>query len=100
MITDAKYMGGYSILVRFDDGVERLADFTDFMFTSSLPVVKKYRNVDLFKQFYINSWGLCWGDNEFDINPVDIYNGKFDANGQSVDGECIACDDDSKYNCH
>lgn len=22
---------------------------------------------------------LCWGDNEFDLNPMNIYNGKYDA---------------------
>lgn len=22
---------------------------------------------------------LCWGDNEFDLNPMNIYQGKYDA---------------------
>ncbi len=79
MITDATYQGNYKILVRFDDGTKRLTDFFPFISTSRLPIVKKYLNKELFQQFYFNNWGLCWGDNEFDINPLDIYNGKFDA---------------------
>ena len=79
MITNATYQGNYNILVQFDDGTTRLTDFFPFLSSSKFAFVRKYLNKDLFRQFYFNSWGLCWGDNEFDINPIDIYNGKFDA---------------------
>ena len=79
MITKAQYKGNYKILVHFSDGTHHLADFSRFISQSHLPSVRKYLNLDLFQQFYFNEWGLCWGDNEFDINPMDIYNGVFDA---------------------
>ena len=79
MIKNASYMGGYRILVTFSDGTERLIDLHDFISRSGLPNVRKYLDTDLFRGFYVCEWGLCWGDNEFDINPVDIYNGVFDA---------------------
>ena len=79
MITDASYQGGYKILVSFDDNTTRLADFYAFLSQSQSPHVRKYLDLDLFKRFYFNQWGLCWGDNEFDINPIDIQNGVFDA---------------------
>ena len=79
MITNATYQGDYRILVQFDDGVKRLADFLPFISSSKFAFVRKYLNKDLFRQFYVNNWGLCWGDNDFDINPQDIHDGKFDA---------------------
>jgi hypothetical protein len=32
----------------------------------------------LFKQFRIEDGTICWGDNEFDLNPVNIYKGDYD----------------------
>ena len=78
MIQSAEYKGDYKILVTFDDGVKKLADFYPFISTCRFAYVKKYLNKELFKQFYFNDWGLCWGDNEFDINPENIRNGKYD----------------------
>jgi len=33
----------------------------------------------MLKQFHIKMGMLCWGDNEFDLNPMNIYKGKYDA---------------------
>lgn len=78
MITEAQYKGDYKILVCFDDGTMHLADFRGFISQSALPCVRKYLDLDLFRQFSVNEWGLCWGENEFDINPLSIHNGDFD----------------------
>lgn len=74
MIKEAIYIEDYKILVKFHDGVERLLDLQTFLQNVALPNVRKYLDPELFKTFYITPWGLCWGDNEWDINPIDIYN--------------------------
>jgi len=78
MITNAKYISDYKIEITFFDNTIKNIDLKKFLFKSKNPFVKKYRNLELFKQFRIDDGDICWGDNEFDINPVSIYRGEFD----------------------
>lgn len=78
MIKKATYKGDYKILVLFSDGTEKLADFSRFIQESKLSCVRKYMDKNLFRKFRYDDWGLSWGDNEFDINPMNIYNGLYD----------------------
>ena len=36
-------------------------------------------DLNLFKQFYFENWAVRWGDNECDLNPMEIYYGEFEA---------------------
>jgi hypothetical protein len=78
MIVKATYLKDYQLRVYFDDGFIREIDLYPFMSSSNHPLIKKFLNKKLFKKFVVDDWGLRWGDNEFDINPVNIYEGKFD----------------------
>ena len=49
------------------------------MSKSKHPLIRKFLNKNLFKDFRIEDGTLCWGDNEFDINPHNIRNGIYDA---------------------
>ena len=80
MIKKAKYIDDYKIEIVFSDNTIRNIDLKDFLFKSQDPYVKKYINKKLFKQFRIKNGDICWGDNEFDLNPFNICNGKFDYN--------------------
>jgi len=78
MIQFAEYIADYKIKVTFIDGAIRKIDLKPFLLKSIHPLVRKYLDVDLFKKFKIEQSALCWGENEFDINPMSIYNGDFD----------------------
>jgi hypothetical protein len=79
MIEKATYLHDYLIEVIFKDHTARVIDLEYFFKTSSLKLVKKFAKPKLFKQFRIEDGVLCWGDNECDINPHNIYAGKYDA---------------------
>lgn len=79
MIQKAEYIKDYQIKVYFADGKIRTIDLFNFLSTSNHPLINKFLDMELFKQFRIEMGTLCWGDNEFDLNPMNIYKGKYDA---------------------
>ncbi len=79
MITQATYLTDYRIRVLFDDGTRRDIDLYGFLSSSKMPLVRKYLDLEKFRQFKIEDGTLAWGDNEFDLNPINIYKGKYDA---------------------
>lgn len=79
MIKKAEYIKDYQIKVYFIDGKIRTIDLFNFLSTSNHPLISKFLDMELFKQFRIEMGTLCWGDNEFDLNPISIYKGKYDA---------------------
>jgi hypothetical protein len=79
MIEKAKYISEYKIEVTFKDGLVKLIDLKPFLSQSKHHLVKKFLDIELFKKFRIEHGALAWGDNEFDISPISIYRGDFDA---------------------
>ena len=79
MIKKAEYIKDYQIKVYFTDGKITTIDMFNFLSTSNHPLISKFLDMELFKQFRIEMGTLCWGDNEFDLNPMNIYSGKYDA---------------------
>ncbi|MDR2149146.1 MAG: DUF2442 domain-containing protein [Tannerella sp.] len=78
-ITEATYLHDYLIEVRFKDGTIRTIDLESFFKSSRLQLVRKFYPLELFRQFRVEDGVLCWGDNECDINPNNIYSGIYDA---------------------
>ena len=79
-IVNAEYAGDYKLLITFEDGQKRLADFYGFISKSLHPSIKKYLNKAMFQQFEIDDYEIHWGT-QFDIDPYDIYYGEFEADG-------------------
>jgi hypothetical protein len=81
MIKKAKYLYDYLIEVTFYDNSIRVVDLEDFFKTAKNPLVRKHAPLNRFKKFHVDTeiGALCWGDNECDINPHNIYEGKYDA---------------------
>jgi len=79
MIQKAEYIKDYQIDVYFSDGKKRKIDLFNFLSTSNHPLITKYLDIERFKQFRVEMGTICWGDNEFDLNPYHIYKGKYDA---------------------
>ena len=75
-ITGAKYMGDYSIKIRFADGTEKQVDFKPFLSNSLHPSVSKYLNEDLFKEFEIINGNLNWNDYNLIFPVSELYDGK------------------------
>ena len=76
MIKKAKYLSGHKLKIEFEDGKVVTIDFEKFVFKSEHPLMNKFQDIELFKKFRIDDGVLCWGDNEMDFNPADLYTGK------------------------
>ena len=79
MVIKDKYLKDYEVVVYFSNGQIRQIDLLPFLESTNLALVKKYLDKSLFKNVRVEYGTICWGDNEFDINPLDIYNGVFEA---------------------
>ena len=79
MIKQATYLADYRIKVLFDDGTSRDIDLYGFLSQSRLPIIRQYLDLDKFRQFRVEDGTLAWGDTEFDLNPINIYKGQYDA---------------------
>ncbi len=77
LIRNATYLKDYQIKIEFIDGTVRIIDLKDFVFSSPVPLVKKYRDIKLFKTFSIEDGILTW-NGDFDLNPLNVYQGKYD----------------------
>ena len=77
-IKTARYIKNYQIEITFTDGLKRVIDLGPFLKKSTHYLIRKYLDVQLFKQFRVETGTICWGDNDFDLNPVNIYQGKYD----------------------
>ena len=77
-ILKAEYIDGYQLKVYFNDGAIRIINLYAFLISSKNHLIRKFKNIELFKQFRVEDGTLCWGDNEFDLNPANIYNGEYD----------------------
>ena len=71
-VVSAIYKGEYKIEVTFEDGATGIVDFSKFLNKGG--VFKKFRNIEFFKNFRINSelGVLTWGG-EVDIAPETLY---------------------------
>ncbi len=79
MITNAIYLTGYRIEVEFDNGSKRTIDLQNFLESSNNKLIRKFLKLSLFQKFKVEDGTLAWGDNEFDLNPMNIESGKYDA---------------------
>jgi len=79
IIRKAKYVGSYLIEITFYDDTVRVVDLETFFTTSKFGLIRKFAPLSKFRTFRIEDGTLCWGDNECDINPHSIYEGRYDA---------------------
>ncbi|PKP42465.1 MAG: hypothetical protein CVT95_12485 [Bacteroidetes bacterium HGW-Bacteroidetes-12] len=80
-IVTIKHIRNYLLEVVYENGTIKKIDLENFLKSSSHPLIRKYLDVNLFSQVYLDEFGTpCWGDNEFDINPENILNDKYTVN--------------------
>jgi len=77
-IATIKHIANYRLEVVYENGIIKIIDLENFLKSSDHPLIRKYLDVNLFSQVYLDEYGVpCWGDNEFDISPESILNDKY-----------------------
>lgn len=80
-IVTIKHIDNYKLEVVYENGTKKIIDLEEFLKSSNHPLIRKYLDVNLFSQVYLDEFGTpCWGDNELDINPENILNDKYTFN--------------------
>jgi hypothetical protein len=68
-VTKAKYVSGYLIEVKFNDGTKKVIDFEPWL---TGPIFKPLKNKHYFKKFFIDGPTITW-PNGADIAPETLY---------------------------
>ena len=71
-VTKAKYVKGYLIEVKFNDGTKKVIDFEPWL---SGPIFKPLKSKAYFKRFFIDGPTIAW-PNGADIAPETLYAAK------------------------
>jgi hypothetical protein len=74
-ITEVEYVHGYKLRIAFNDGHESLVDFEPFLRKSYHPDIRKYLDLDLFRNWTIDYGNLQWNDFELIFPTSDLYAG-------------------------
>jgi hypothetical protein len=69
-VIEAKHVGGYSIKVKFNDGTEKLVDFTSYIGRGG--IFSELKDKEYFKRFFVDLNTVCW-PNGADIAPETLY---------------------------
>ena len=75
-IESAEHAGEYKVKLLFDNGIERIVDFSRFLGNSRNPHIRKYLDVNKFKCFAIQNGDLQWNDYDLCFPIADLYDGK------------------------
>ncbi len=83
-VSDAFYMGGYQIVLSFNDGEKQTIDFQPFLISSHHPSVRAFLDPVRFSQFELRRGELIWGDYELCFPIMDLYNNKLLHDGEHL----------------
>ena len=70
------YVDGYKLRVKFSDGNERIVDFGPFLENALNPLIRKYLDLDKFKNFTVEYGDLFWNDYDLCFPIADLYEGR------------------------
>ena len=71
-VTDARYLDGYRLWVRFSDGVEGTVDLTDLIARDPRLIVQALRDLHTFSALRAEMDTVVWS-NGFDLAPEYLY---------------------------
>ena len=72
----AEYIQKYKLRLRFSDDTERTVDFGNFLKRSLNPLIRKYLDVEKFRNFTLEYGDLFWNDYDLCFPVADLYEGK------------------------
>jgi hypothetical protein len=74
-ITAARYLTDYKIEFEFDDQTRKVIDFESFLNQAKNPMLKKYLDLTVFKNFTLRDGDIDWNDYELCFPISAIYEG-------------------------
>lgn len=69
VVIDAKYISDYKIRVTFDNGEQKIADFSKWLRGG---VFEPLKDKKYFRKFFVDGWTISWS-NGADIAPETLY---------------------------
>lgn len=69
IVIDAKYVSDYRIEVTFDNGEQKIADFSKWL---KGEVFEPLKDKNYFQKFFVDGWTIAWS-NGADIAPETLY---------------------------
>ena len=81
-VINASYVKDYLIKVKFDDGTQKVVDFTDYIGRGG--IFSELREKEYFKRFFIDLNTVCW-PNGADVAPERLYESGTPAERQKSD---------------
>lgn len=75
-IETAEYIEEYNLHLRFSNGQERVVDFGPFLHSSLNPMIRKYLDLEQFKQFTVENGDLYWHEYDLCFPIADLYEGQ------------------------
>jgi hypothetical protein len=72
----AEHIEGYKLQLRFSNGTERLIDFGNFLRKSLNPLIRKYLDIERFRNFTVEYGDLFWNDYDLCFPVADLYEEK------------------------
>jgi hypothetical protein len=70
-ISEAKYIDGYRISLRFNTGECGIVDLEGLIF--AYPIAEPLRDLTRFANFHLDSWPTLAWDCGFDVDPESLY---------------------------
>ena len=78
-LTEATYLDGYRLFLRFSDGKSGAVDLADVL--DDFPLAAELKPIDRFREFYLDEWPTIVWPNGFDLSPEMLYER---ATGESI----------------
>jgi hypothetical protein len=75
-VEEAEYVDGHKLRLLFSDQTERVVDFEPFLSKSLNPLIRKYLDMNAFKQFSVEYGDLIWNDYDLCFPIADLYWGE------------------------
>jgi len=75
-VQSAEYIEGYELRLFFSDNTIKTVDFEPFLTRSRNPLIRKYLDADLFKNFSVAHGDLYWHDYDLCFPVADLYVGE------------------------
>lgn len=75
-VQTAEYVGGYKLRLVFSDKKEYIVDFEPFLRNTTNPMIRKYLQLDNFKNFTVAYGDLFWNDYDLCFPIADLYEGR------------------------
>ncbi len=72
----AEYLADYTLQLYFSNGKQSKIDFGRFLRNSTNPLIRRYLDMDEFKQFTVSHGDLVWNDYDLCFPVADLYEGR------------------------